>query len=280
MRKKGLKLLVLALGMVFLLGGKSFAEEIEVRGVVVDFDITMLDSTSTSYVVVQEKDNDDLWDKMCKYFRSYSATQERDNEGNTPLHSACKNNYTEIVKILLNADVCVNEQNNDGFTALHYACENGNVEMVKTLLEAGASVKIRNNNGDDPLNYVCSRWERDILSLFEQTGYYNIQTKITCKHNEKEIIELLVANGANINSRNIDNSTVLDNFTTILFEKSYEFANNNEKSKLIASLVKEIEWLLQKGAKANDIRDLDGNNLLNYACKKGYENIVTLLISK
>lgn len=255
MRKNSLKFLVLVLGMVFLFGGKSYAEEIEMRGVIVGFDITITENASNL------------------------LSTEKDNDGNTPLHSACKNNYIEIVKLLLNSGVQVNEQNNDGFTALHYACENGNVEIVKSLLQAGANVKIRNNNGDDALNYVCAMWKRDIIDLFEQRGC-NQQRNITYKHNEKEIMNLLLDNGANIDSKNKDNNTVLDDFSRILYEKSYEFNYNKEKSSLLSSLVNEIEWLLKCGATVNDVRDLNGNNLLNFACKNGYENVVKLLLNK
>ena len=66
----------------------------------------------------------------------------QDNDGNTPLHTACENGDIYISKALLTAlgnseSMDLNIQNNDGNTPLHKACENGNIDVAKALLTAG-----------------------------------------------------------------------------------------------------------------------------------------------
>jgi len=74
----------------------------------------------------------------------------QDNDGNTPLHTACENGNIEIAKALLTAGAGANTQDNDGNTPLHTACKNGNIDIAKALLIAGANQNVENKEKKKP----------------------------------------------------------------------------------------------------------------------------------
>ena len=100
-----------------------------------------------------------------------------DKDGNTPLHHACSEGYSDdsyldIVKLLYHhPSVNINAVNKDGVTPLHFACSQGNLDIVKLFLEQPGvnrrAVKQKNTNininaadkdGNTPLHYAC--WEK------------------------------------------------------------------------------------------------------------------------
>ena len=68
---------------------------------------------------------------------------ESDNWSCTPLHRAAFDNYSDVVRLLIDAGADVEATNSSGCASLHRACEGGGageLEIVKTLVEAGADV--------------------------------------------------------------------------------------------------------------------------------------------
>lgn len=98
----------------------------------------------------------------------------RDEEGNTPLISACKYNNIEIALILLNEGAKLNIQNIFGDTALIFASMWGYKDLVKLLINHRANIDIQNNEGE--------------TALITAT-----------KHGRTDIVQLLINRGANIN---------------------------------------------------------------------------------
>jgi len=74
----------------------------------------------------------------------------QDNDGNTPLHTACENGDIYIAKALLTAGAGPNTQDNDENTPLHTACKNGNIDIAKALLIAGANQNVENKENKKP----------------------------------------------------------------------------------------------------------------------------------
>ena len=72
----------------------------------------------------------------------------KNDNGETPLHSASYYGRIEVVKALLAAGANVNAKNKYDETPLHVAAEKGQVEVVEALLEAGADVKAKDKYGD------------------------------------------------------------------------------------------------------------------------------------
>ena len=282
MRKKVVRLVVLVLGVMFMFEGSSYAC------------INTTNNAISTYRV------------------------EKDNDGNTPLHSACKNGYTEIVKILLESGINlnVNEKDNNGDTPLHSACKRGYTEIVELLLDAGKNkssyakivqsllntginlnINEKDSNGDTPLHCACQRGYTEIVKLFLRAGANlneknndgNTPLNLLCSSVDvinKEIIELLVVNGSDANIKNNKNYTVLDSLYMLLnaecnasvYSGYYKQVLTHEKN--IEYLISVIETVLKKGTASTYVTNENGDNLLNFACKHGYENIVSLLVSK
>jgi hypothetical protein len=80
--------------------------------------------------------------------------------GSTPIITAVTFDKTEMVKVLLNANVDLSIQNNDGSTALHTAAFFGKLEMVQMLIDAKADKTIKNNFGATPRETVLGDFEQ------------------------------------------------------------------------------------------------------------------------
>jgi hypothetical protein len=61
-----------------------------------------------------------------------------DNEGRTPLYTACEQGHFDIVKQFLDHGVDVNQPEN--LMPLHIACEKGYLKIVQLLIEHGAEI--------------------------------------------------------------------------------------------------------------------------------------------
>ena len=74
----------------------------------------------------------------------------RDNDLNSNLHLAVKDNNEEFVKYFLNKNFSPNEQNNFGDTPLHFAMQLKNKQIIKLLINDGGNAWIKNNKGISP----------------------------------------------------------------------------------------------------------------------------------
>ncbi|KAF4528293.1 hypothetical protein B566_EDAN016644 [Ephemera danica] len=83
--------------------------------------------------------------ETAKYLINYPECQvdAEDNNGDSALHYASRNGYTDIIKILLDRETSLlNKQNKGGNTPLHLASDNGKCDAVKKLLNyVGCQVK-------------------------------------------------------------------------------------------------------------------------------------------
>lgn len=100
--------------------------------------------------------------------------EEKDAQGNTPLHIADEHK----TEILLKNGANSKSIGSQGNTPLHYA---GSCKEIKLLISYGADVNARNSFGDTPLH---------------STG-------------DAARAQLLITNGANVNSRNLNGETPL-----------------------------------------------------------------------
>ncbi|XP_025203710.1 death-associated protein kinase 1-like isoform X2 [Melanaphis sacchari] len=76
----------------------------------------------------------------------------KDINGNTPLHLATKNNNISVIKSLLFLQPNVAyEQNNNGDIPMHIACRYGYLECVMKLVEHNVTMDMVNENLDTPL---------------------------------------------------------------------------------------------------------------------------------
>ena len=61
----------------------------------------------------------------------------KDNNNNTPIHFAARNNHAQILPLLLKAGANCQEANSDGSTALHWAAGSGFKDVCIALLQDG-----------------------------------------------------------------------------------------------------------------------------------------------
>lgn len=102
-----------------------------------------------------------------------------DGEARTPLiRSACAGNK-KLVAWLLSKSANVNHQDRNGWAALYFAVQEKHLDVVLYLLESGASIDCKDTYGNTPL------WR----ATFDARGQY-------------DLVKLLMARGANPNSKN------------------------------------------------------------------------------
>lgn len=122
--------------------------------------------------------------------------------GFTPLLFAARNGDEAITKILLEHGVTVNDAAQDGTTALVIATVRSQVEYAKFLLALGADPK--RGPGFTPLHWVVGDWTSELAG--EKTAVRPEGTewdRLLPLEGRKRLdfIELLLAHGADINSR-------------------------------------------------------------------------------
>ncbi|RYD96309.1 MAG: ankyrin repeat domain-containing protein [Sphingobacteriales bacterium] len=104
----------------------------------------------------------------------------------------------QLIDFLLNCGIDIDQKRNKRgheMTALHLAVAKMNVEIVSLLIERGATVDAREVNGNTPL------W----LAVMNYRGQDRLLS----------IIELLLANGASLEAKNLHNRSVRDIIDTI-----------------------------------------------------------------
>jgi len=137
----------------------------------------------------------------------------------TPLLLAVENGLEEIVRSLLDAKADANAPDPSGDTPLHYAVNRRSVELVRLLLAHGAKVNARNSEGATPLlRAVRNDPDSGIASLLlDQKADPNLAgpngdtpLRFAVRQGRKNLVELLLAKGANPNLRNDQGVTLLD----------------------------------------------------------------------
>lgn len=92
------------------------------------------------------------------------------DEGETPLLLACRNQNAYLVEILLKAGADPNRKLLDGFSPLHYAASEGNDAIARALLQGGADGNLRNMDGETPLILAAREGHNDMTALLLQNG--------------------------------------------------------------------------------------------------------------
>jgi ankyrin repeat protein len=87
--------------------------------------------------------------------RTYS-TEQRGEDGLTPLMLAAKLGCHEAVELLIEYGASSRSQDDNGFTALHWAVARGHEQVVQTLLRKKASIRRATADGLNPLQRAFS----------------------------------------------------------------------------------------------------------------------------
>lgn len=174
---------------------------------------------------------------------------------NYNIWSAIQNNDNiSLTNIIINNKSIINLTNKKGQTPLILAYRENKLELVKSLIIYGADVNCRDNYGYTPL-HISALYKKSIY-----LNYFNKNEELSNKikyHNG--IVELLISNGANVNSTNDNGDSPL------------HLASSHP------GYIEVINILIKHGADINAI-NISGINPLYYAFLSGQNEIALVLI--
>ncbi|OZH54327.1 hypothetical protein AFK68_11665 [Hydrocoleum sp. CS-953] len=139
----------------------------------------------------------------------------KNNQGITPLHNSRRRGVAEIL-ITHGADI--NAQDKKGKTPLHYLVTNDSQSAAELLINQRANINAKDNNNQTPLDYVRSQEMAKLMissgakfgdsDISANSGKYSLLHEAVALGN-KNLIELLIANGVDINIQDEDGNTAL-----------------------------------------------------------------------
>ena len=199
----------------------------------------------------------------------------QDEDGNTALIFACKNDNYDIVKLLVDKGADINVQNNNGISPLLAACYNINdknaANIAKLLITKGADVNSVDKDQATPLTVILEQ---------ETYGLYG------------NIVKMLLKNEADVNYKTYSGFTPLMlacasetyslNYVRILInnEADIDAKNNDNETALMFAcedgLYTIAKLLVYKGADVN-IKNNDGETAYTLARDYEHDRIVKLL---
>ncbi|TMW69794.1 hypothetical protein Poli38472_001950 [Pythium oligandrum] len=150
-----------------------------------------------------------------------SLLEKPNNDGKTPLHSACSvNKNAEVVAELLGRGANGNAVDNESRTPLHLACQAGARDMVESLVKHGVELNYLDRASESPLHYAAEKKAEDqdigILKLLLDAGAsVSIAERLgTALHratwsNWLEAAKLLLDRGVDVNAQDTFGRTVL-----------------------------------------------------------------------
>ncbi|CAB0031530.1 unnamed protein product [Trichogramma brassicae] len=229
--------------------------------------------------------------------RSGTDPNLANKDGSTPLHIICKKekfNDHILVKMLFEVSdanhktIRVDVQDNLGNSPLHLALTDGYKKMiVELLLRSGANPNLTNAEGLTPLHIICKRNERvdhgmaEILFKISREKHQLVQVNAQDKTGQtplhyavshdckKQIVQLLLENGANPNLSNAEGSTPLH----IICKR------DEHNDGVLANMLFEISDKRHQPLQVDTV-DNSGQTALHYALAKGCKvQIVRVLLN-
>ena len=141
------------------------------------------------------------------------------NRKGTVLITACQQRNMDVIKLLLNAGADPNLADSVGRAPIHHAIIGGK-DVLQVIIEHGADVNATNRNDETALTVACRVGNINAINVLLNTGAdpnnadsagrTPIHHAITggCS---KEVIQVLIDHGADVNARDIKNATALWN---------------------------------------------------------------------
>jgi len=186
--------------------------------------------------------------------------------------AAIKGDVKKIAAILAADPTQLNAKDKLGNTPLHYAAFHGQLAAVKALIDAGADVKAKNNYGpfqpgelggalgqgatthQDPVWLLQSH---GVDTADMQNGYTPLDLALFASRH-KEIVDLLLAKGADVNARASSGATPL--FWAVMRDQKDD-----------------VLTLLAKGANVN-LTDAWGDTILDLAIRAQFTTLIPILV--
>ena len=211
--------------------------------------------------------------------------------GRTPLHLAAFKDYKEIVKLLIESGADVNAKDMDDATPLDFAMSEGEKETAELLRKHGGkhgTIHSAVGGGDVEAvkEFLVAGADVNVKAQFGETLLH-----AAVSNNHKEIAELLIQEGADVNAVAMDDvfseKTPLDaannhnqGAVAVWLRKHGGKTREELEAPIDAAKKGDIETVKQHLATGADVnyRNKNGDTLLNYAALLGHKEIVELLI--
>lgn len=127
--------------------------------------------------------------------------------GRSPLHHACNTESLDVINFLLDGGAEVNKTMLGENTPLHLACLLGHTQIIKALLAHKADPLLKNDAGQTPIELVMESGNEVIINNMLNSVIHTLSVEdkqkflgIACQHGCYNAIEMLIAEGAEINS--------------------------------------------------------------------------------
>jgi len=156
----------------------------------------------------------EIFSLLTKYNSNLEAV---DNNGSTPLLTATWHDKINILKYLLNENVCrIDHQDKQGATALSIASQKGNYEIVNELLQHGAQIYASSRN---PIKLAHQSGHTEIVKLLQQwtTMCYNPNGFVQKENASSTCISSCVPR----NSKSVDSFRLNKNYKNEKFVQSF-----------------------------------------------------------
>jgi len=218
--------------------------------------------------------------------------EHRNRWGNTALSEAAHRGNANVVKLLLAGGADADGRNDYEDTPLHRAAAAGHEDMVSLLIANGADINAK-RDGETALHRAMINDQKEMVrSLFEK-GLPSTPLNIAAFFGELEKVKKLLAEGADINERDIcgycpllcatcgGQQAVVD--LLVAYKADVNAKDNRGFTALHAAChagqKRTAEVLIAAGASVNT-QAKNGGTPLYWASYEGHEEVVKLLIAK
>ena len=217
----------------------------------------------------------------------------RNNDGDTPLHYAARNNHLEVVRYFINEQHCdpmidttmlpIDTRYNDGDIPLHYAARNNHLEVVRYFInEQHCDPMTRDNKGDTPLHIACRYGHLNIAQYLISEAHRNSSCEnndgdtplhLACNYKHAHIVQYLLSTGK------VDPLAQNKYGETPLYRSNYEQVS-------LLHLAAQHGWmdiiidLITKYKFDTNCKDSDGCTPLHYAARKNHMEVVRYFINE
>lgn len=228
----------------------------------------------------------------------------KDRIGGSLLHYACKNNYSNIAKYLIENGADVNAKGYCEWTPLHTACEMGLYDIAKYLIANGADIHAQDTDGITCLQATCVGTAPNLsiikllcekgIHINEQSSHKNTILHTACQNGHYEVVSYLIQQkDININARNIYGSTPLIFAATkghldiikLLLKNGADAAIKTYylATSLLAAVYHNqpivVEYLLNHAPELIELQTVNGNTALDIAYDQHNETIINIFKS-
>lgn len=220
---------------------------------------------------------------------------KKNNSNLTALDAAIITGHADMVSFLINESKKITKKTLG--SALISASSAGNLDSLKFLIDKGADVNYQNEYGDTALMYsltfpvldhlLKSGAKVNLVNKAKQNALMKIilNNKINNK-NCTEMVDAVVKKGVDLSAQSSTLRALARQYKRAEVEKILDIAEMDEEfteeyyfERVLANDLKTVESLIEKGIYV-DATNIQKETVLIIAVKKGYIEMISLLLSK